>query len=220
VRSSLTLFISLFTTMLAIINPLEAVPVFLNLLQGKDEEVHRRVARKSCHYALGLMFFFLLFGTLLLRLFGVPLSMVRVVGGIILIRIGFDLFGASSSSKLVPTGASASATGDDVAFIPMAMPIMFGPGGIATIISVAATAHLGHGHGADFQRDCGVSPLVWNDDGPDHRHLSGAVTTSREQPPCQCPSPVQGLLARPRRIGGVAMPNGDENSVGEDILVF
>jgi small neutral amino acid transporter SnatA (MarC family) len=36
--------------------------------------------------------FFLIFGTLLLRLFGVPLSMVRIVGGIILMKIGFELF--------------------------------------------------------------------------------------------------------------------------------
>jgi len=138
-RSSITLFISLFTTLLAIINPLEAIPVYLNLLQDKDEETHRWVARKSCLYALLLMFFFLLFGTLLLRLFGVPLSMVRVVGGIILTRIGFDLFAPSPSGRLVPTGGSGAAAGEDVAFIPLAMPIMFGPGGIATIISMAAT---------------------------------------------------------------------------------
>ena len=43
----MTLFISLFTTLLAIINPLEAVPVFLNLLQGKDQAAHRSVAWKS-----------------------------------------------------------------------------------------------------------------------------------------------------------------------------
>jgi len=139
-RSSITLFISLFTTLLAIINPLEAVPVFLNLLQGQDDATHSRVARKSCIYAMGLMFFFLLFGTLLLRLFGVPLSMVRVVGGIILTKIGFELFGGDSA-KFAPAGGAAGSA-DDVAFIPLAMPIMFGPGGIATIISIAATAHV------------------------------------------------------------------------------
>lgn len=141
-RSSITLFISLFTTLLAIINPLEAIPVYLNLLQGKDEAAHRSVARKSCLYALMLAFFFLLFGTLLLRLFGVSLSMVRVVGGIILTRIGFELFSGSPSGKSVPSGASEASGGEDVAFIPLAMPIMFGPGAIATIIGIAATVRL------------------------------------------------------------------------------
>jgi len=57
---ALTLFVSVFTTRLAIINPLEALPVFLKLLEGKDDATHRRVARRSCLYALLLMFFFLL----------------------------------------------------------------------------------------------------------------------------------------------------------------
>jgi hypothetical protein len=55
----LTLFISTFTTLLAIINPLEALPVFLRLLEGTDDASHRRVARRACLYALLLAFFFL-----------------------------------------------------------------------------------------------------------------------------------------------------------------
>ena len=104
-RPSIVHFVSLFATLLAIINPLEAIPVFLNLLQGKSPDVHRSVARKSCLYALGLMLFFLLFGTLLLHVFGVSLSMIRVVGGIILTRIGFQLFNPSPSGNMVPQAA-------------------------------------------------------------------------------------------------------------------
>ena len=60
----LTLFVGMFTTLLAIINPLEALPVYLKLLEGKGEDEHRRVARLSCFYALLLAFFFLFFGNL------------------------------------------------------------------------------------------------------------------------------------------------------------
>lgn len=133
---AVTLFVSMFSTLLAIINPLEAIPVFLGLLQGKDDAEHRRVARKACLYALLLMFFFLIFGNLLLRLFEVPLSMVRVVGGVILMRIGFELFAPSANSSLIPHGTQA---GQDISFIPLAMPIMFGPGAIATVISLTTT---------------------------------------------------------------------------------
>ena len=73
-NSAITLFISMFTTLLAIINPLEAIPVFLGLVEGKADVEKNKVARQSCFYALLLAFFFLLFGTLLLRLFGVPLE--------------------------------------------------------------------------------------------------------------------------------------------------
>ena len=104
---SVTLFVSMFTTLLAIINPLEAIPVFLGLMQGKDDAEHRLMARKACLYALLLMFFFLVFGNLLLRLFDVPLSMVRVVGGVILMRIGFELFAPSANNNLIPAGGAA-----------------------------------------------------------------------------------------------------------------
>jgi multiple antibiotic resistance protein len=94
-----TLFVSTFTTLLAIINPLESLPVFLKLLEGRDEQAHLRVAWRACTSATLLLFFFLVFGTLLLNIFEVPLSVVRIVGSIILMRIGFSLF--------MPTAANA-----------------------------------------------------------------------------------------------------------------
>ncbi len=134
-RTQLTLFIGLFSTLLAIINPLEALPVFLTLLKGKSDEEHRRVARMSCVYTALLAFFFLIFGNLMLRIFDVPLSMVRVVGGIVLMKIGFDLY---SGVPPMPPASSADEK-RDISFVPLAMPIMFGPGAIATLIGLTST---------------------------------------------------------------------------------
>ena len=78
----------------------------------------------------------------MLEAFGVSLSMIKIVGGIVLMRIGFQLFAPSSRIGMIPTGGSKQADGMDVAFSPVAMPIMFGPGGIATLISMAATMHV------------------------------------------------------------------------------
>ena len=136
-KHELTLFIGMFTTLLAIVNPLEALPIFLKLQEGKSEEEHRRVARLSCIYAMLLAFFFLIFGKLILWIFGVPLSMVRIVGGIILMRIGFELFSPSSSGASSVASGSAQ-EGEDVAFVPLAMPIMFGPGAIATVLGMTS----------------------------------------------------------------------------------
>ena len=87
-------------------------------------------------FSLFYQFFFLLFGNLLLRLFEVPMSMIRVVGGIILMRIGFELFAPSDSGGMIPKG---NKPGEDVSLIPMAMPIMFGPGAIATVMGFSST---------------------------------------------------------------------------------
>src|SRR6516164_7963043 len=133
----LSLFIGTFTTLLAIINPFEVLPVYLQLLEGKDAATHQLIARKSCVYALLLCLFFLIFGTLILRLFGVPLAMVRIAGGIILVKIGFELFSPSPSKGILASGSSGQ--NENIEFVPLAMPLMFGPGAIATILGMAST---------------------------------------------------------------------------------
>jgi multiple antibiotic resistance protein len=92
-----TLFVSTFTTLLAIINPLESLPVFSACCKAR---ISMRIGwlLGGCTYATLLLFFFLIFGTRLLEIFKVPLSMVRIVGGIILMRIGFSLFLPSASA--------------------------------------------------------------------------------------------------------------------------
>jgi multiple antibiotic resistance protein len=62
--AELSLFVGTFTTLLAIINPLEVLPVYLRLLAEKDDATHRAVASKACFYAPLVCFFFLIFGTL------------------------------------------------------------------------------------------------------------------------------------------------------------
>jgi multiple antibiotic resistance protein len=136
ISRELSLFIGTFTTLLAIINPIEVLPVYLKLLEGKDAATHREVARKSCLYALFLSLFFLIFGTLILRVFGVPLAMVRIVGGIILVKIGFELFSPPASGGMVAVTARQDA---NIAFVPLAMPLMCGPGAIATILGMTST---------------------------------------------------------------------------------
>jgi multiple antibiotic resistance protein len=150
----LTLFVSTFTTLLAIINPLEALPVFTKLLEKEDASQHREVARRSCIYAVLLLFFFLVFGTAILRLFGISLSMVRIVGGLVLLRIGFNLF--SGSSPGAADASSAGQQGGDVAFVPLAMPLMCGPGAIATIIGMASLVRGSEFELVSFLAICGA----------------------------------------------------------------
>jgi multiple antibiotic resistance protein len=86
-----------------------------------------------------LMFFFLIFGTLLLKIFGVPLAMVRIAGGIILTRLGFELFSSPTSVGGDTAPHSGGGAGQsDAAFVPLAMPIMFGPGAMATILGMTS----------------------------------------------------------------------------------
>lgn len=136
IQREFALFIGTFSTLPAIVNPLEVLPIYLKLLAGTDLPTHRAVALKSCAYAMVLCFFFLISGTLLMRIFGVPPSMIRIVGGIILMKIGFELFSSSPAPSSNTPGADAAS--GNIAFVPLAMPLMFGPGAIATILGMAS----------------------------------------------------------------------------------
>jgi multiple antibiotic resistance protein len=63
----MTLFLATFSTLLAIINPLEALPVFLQLTRDKGAQERGQIARHACIYAVALMFFFFIFGNLILH---------------------------------------------------------------------------------------------------------------------------------------------------------
>jgi multiple antibiotic resistance protein len=131
------LFIGTFTTLLAVVNPLEALPIFLSHSQELSGQDRRKLAFRSCWYALLLMIGFLLFGTFVLEIFGVNLAMVRTVGGIILMRIGFGLFMNGTEGDATPKSTSGGGN-TDPAFVPLAMPIMFGPGVLATVLGMTS----------------------------------------------------------------------------------
>ena len=60
--------------------------------------------------------------------------MVRFVGGIILMKIGFELFSSPGGGSM----AAGSESGGNIAFVPLAMPLMFGPGGMATVMGMTS----------------------------------------------------------------------------------
>lgn len=141
------LFVGTFTTLLAIVNPLEAIPIFLQLTEDTEDRVGIQVARRSCFYGTLLLLFFLVFGNLVLWIFSIPMSMIRIVGGIILVRLGFELFSPSPSGGMIPSVGSESAPQPlDLAFVPLALPIMVGPGAIATVLGMSSLVeHPGDG---------------------------------------------------------------------------
>lgn len=135
-NSILPLFLSTFTTLLAVINPLEVLPVFVSITHDRDAAGRRRIAFLATVYAPMLALFFLFFGAIVLKAFGVSLNMVRIAGGIVLTRIGFELFAPSGAGHNAFLNAGPD---DNIAFMPLAMPLMEGSGVIATVLGMMAT---------------------------------------------------------------------------------
>ena len=124
--------------LLPIANPFSTAPVFLSVTSKLDTESRKRVLKLTCIYMFFTLLVFLLAGALILSFFGISVPGLRIAGGLILTVLGFRMLfpTASSGEDLQEARTFEQARG--LAFTPLAMPMLSGPGSIAVIISMAA----------------------------------------------------------------------------------
>ncbi|WP_067052140.1 MarC family protein [Methanofollis ethanolicus] len=118
-----------------VINPLAATLLYVSLTEGMEEVQKRSVARVACWYALAVLLLFAIAGGLILQLFGITLEAFRIAGGLLLFGIGMEMVHAKTSrTKISATEKYESQDADDVGVMPLAIPMIAGPGAITTAI--------------------------------------------------------------------------------------
>jgi multiple antibiotic resistance protein len=133
----LTTVLATFAGLLPIVNPFSTAAVFLALTGRLPEAERQRQATLACLYATGVLLVFLFAGALIMNFFGISIPALRIAGGLIVARVGFAMLQPPDPAA-VPEGAGAR---HDVAFTPLAVPMLSGPGSIAVTIGMAAGAH-------------------------------------------------------------------------------
>jgi multiple antibiotic resistance protein len=131
----LSLFLVSLSAVFFVVDPFGMVPIFLAMTRGDPPEKIRSMCLRACLAAGSLLVFFALFGGLIFKIFGVSLSAFRVAGGILLLITALDMLKAQPSPTR--TSASERAEGEakeDIAIVPLAMPLLSGPGAIATVM--------------------------------------------------------------------------------------
>ena len=116
-------------------NPLEAIPMFLDVTAKQTKAERARQMLRACVYAGLLMAGALLTGRVLLRLVGVSAPAVLAAGGLIVVGLGFRMLITGKAG--LPAGEQARAD-HDCSLIPLAFPGVCGPGAIAALISGSA----------------------------------------------------------------------------------
>lgn len=118
-----------------VVDPIGTVPLFLSMTAGDSAEKVRRTAQRACVVACGLLVFFALFGGVIFQVFGVSLGAFRVAGGILLMVTALDMLRArTSETRSTPQEVSEGVAKEDVALVPLAIPLLAGPGAIATVM--------------------------------------------------------------------------------------
>jgi len=132
--------------LLPLANPLTTVALLLALSKGMSAKERNRQALLASCYVFAIMAVAFYAGQMVMSVFGISISGLRIAGGMIVAYIGFRMLFPQDNAQNAPEVESRTEelrqhSKRDIAFIPLAMPSTAGPGTIALIISTAAVMH-------------------------------------------------------------------------------
>jgi len=131
-------FVSI-SAMFFVVDPLSAVPFFLAMTREDDAAKRRETALRAAVTAGVVLAVFALTGELVFRLLGISMAAFRVAGGVVLLLLALDMMRTQPSRTRITEGEIEAGAGkDDIAIVPLAMPLLAGPGSIATAIVLMA----------------------------------------------------------------------------------
>lgn len=130
-----TEYTKLLITLLAIVNPLGAVPIFVALTSGSVEAERKKIVKIVVVAVLTILYVALLFGDWLLMFFGITIHSFSVGGGILILLMSVSMMQARISPVAQTADeAREGESKESVAVVPLAMPLLAGPGAISTVI--------------------------------------------------------------------------------------
>lgn len=138
-------FTTVFMSFFAIMNPIANAPLFLGLTEDVDVATRRRVALHAVLLAFAIVCAFAVLGRGIFTVFGITLPAFRIAGGILVGLVGFHLLQGQESSVHTPSAEDNERSRDaalGIAITPLAMPILAGPGTIATAMNFTADSTL------------------------------------------------------------------------------
>lgn len=128
-------FITAFTTLFVVIDPFGTAPIFVALTQGMDPATRRRVAYRTCLTASGILIAFAAFGEAVLGFVGISMEAFKVAGGALLFLTALDMLFERRTKRREDRAEEEDHP--DPSVFPLAIPLVAGPGSIATIILLA-----------------------------------------------------------------------------------
>lgn len=132
--STVTFTIQAFVTLLVIMDPPGAVPIFLALVSDRTSKVRRRLAWQAAGVSLLVIATFALFGRFILDYLNVSIQALQAAGGLLLLLISLDLLTGKQSGETDNKDAN-------IALVPLGTPLLAGPGAIVATMIFVQHAH-------------------------------------------------------------------------------
>ena len=131
------ILLATFTTLFSVVNPFSAMPVFLTLTDAESQRERTSVAWRACTYMVFILTIAYFGGQYVLNFFGISINHLRIAGGILLMRSAFELLTPGANRDRVgPAALAEIRLRDDISFVPLALPMLSGPGSMAVCIGL------------------------------------------------------------------------------------
>lgn len=127
-------------SLFAVLNPFATVPPFMAMTESNSVSERRAMAKRACIVAGVVLLVFALSGMRILTFFGVSVPAFQIAGGLVLIRVAFELLQGGQRLKVSDEEQTEGAEKDDISITPLAIPILCGPATITAGILVASAA--------------------------------------------------------------------------------
>ena len=130
-----------FSSLIVIINPVMVTSVFITLTANATPRAKRAIILKTTIIAFLVLLVFAISGTLVFKFFSITIGAFQIAGGIILFSVAMGMLHATASrTKQTPEEMDEAMSRDDIAVVPLAIPIVSGPGAITTVIVLSGEA--------------------------------------------------------------------------------
>jgi multiple antibiotic resistance protein len=124
-----------------VIDPLASLPIFLAITSGDSADQRRRTAARAALACWIVLCTFAIAGGLIFQAFGISLAAFKIAGGLMLLLMSIDMMRATPSRTRTSEEEQAEGRAkDDVAVFPLAIPMLAGPGAIATVMVLMSQA--------------------------------------------------------------------------------
>ncbi|MCH2172436.1 NAAT family transporter [Myxococcota bacterium] len=138
-QAELASYLAFVVSVFAVTNPLVAIPVYASLAADLPAETRRRIPRRTATAAFVILATAFFLGETILSLFSVSIPALRIAGGLVLASMAWSMLQAQTSrTRHTREEAEDSANRGSIAIVPLAIPVIAGPGSISLMI-IAAT---------------------------------------------------------------------------------
>jgi len=128
-------YIKLLAGLLSVVDPVAAIPLFISLTEHRSSAERQRVACVCAMSVGAVLLVALVGGKFLLEFFGISIPSFQIAGGIVVLLMGVSMVKASHDrSRNTPEERAESVDKDSIAVVPMAIPLLSGPGAMSTVI--------------------------------------------------------------------------------------